>query len=171
MTKAPSFFLTAIGAARVVGGPPGPAKPLLLIFHGHAGSETAVKINMAVRDHYPAVEELMTASVVDLHHIPRYMRAAVELTLSAAYRQSAKEVPENLDPTEYVVLVPDWDGKVTSAFGMEQRVNDIGLVLITTPWTIFDTYTGADPLVAAVKMIDAATNQHSDRSVPSAPPR
>jgi hypothetical protein len=171
MTKAPSFFLTAIGAARVIGGPPGPSMPLLLIFHGHTGSETAVEINKAVREHYPSVEKLLTASVVDLHHIPRYMRAAVELTLSAAYRQSAKQVPENLDPTEYVILVPDWDGNVTSAFGMEQRINDIGLALITTPWTTFDTYTGSDPLVAAVKMVDAATNQRSDHTVPSTTPQ
>lgn len=170
MTKAPSFFLTAIGAARVVGGPPGPSKPLLLVFHGHAGSGTAVKINVALREHYPSVEQLLTASVVDLRHIPRYMRAAVELTLSAAYRQSAKEVPEHLDPTEYVVLVPDWDGKVTSAYGMDQRVNDVGLVLITSPWTIFDSYTGSDPLIAAVRMVDAATNQLSDHTITSSTP-
>src|SRR5687768_16424081 len=91
--KAPSFFLTAIGASRVVGGPPGPATPLLLIFHGHAGAETALNINTTVREKFPSTEQLLIASVVDLRHIPRYMRSAVELTLASAYRQAARSVP------------------------------------------------------------------------------
>ena len=164
MTKAPSFFLTTVGTARMVGGPPGPAIPLLLIFHGYKGSETAININIAIRDQYPSVEQLQISSVVDLHHIPRYMRAAVELTLAAAYRQSANRVPQNLDPTEYVVMVPDWEGKVTAAFGMQERVNDIGLALITSPWTIFDTYNGPEPFVAVEKMLNAAINEQSASS-------
>jgi hypothetical protein len=45
MIKAPTFFLTAVGAARIIGGPPAPAVPLLLIFHGHLGADIASRIN------------------------------------------------------------------------------------------------------------------------------
>jgi hypothetical protein len=162
MNKAPSFFLTAIGAARVVGGPPGPPTPLLLIFHGHAGAEIAFSINAVVRESYPDIEQLQIVSVVDLRHIPRYMRAAVELTLAAAYRQAAKRIPDNLDPTEYVVIVPDWEGKVTSAYGMEDRMNDIGLVLVAKEWQIADRYSGPDPSAAALKMLAAVNNETAD---------
>lgn len=165
MVKAPSFFLTAIGAARVVGGPPGPSTPLLLIFHAHAGSEFAFNINAVVRQSYPTIEELQIASVVDLRHIPRYMRAAVELTLSAAYRQAAKRIPEDRDPTEYVVIVPDWEGKVTTSFGMQERVKDIGLVLIAKQWQIVDSYSGSDPIENAVKMVSSYYNAASDPTV------
>ena len=170
MKKAPSFFLTAVGAARVIGGPPGPGTPLLLVFHGHAGSETAFNINATVRDHYPKSEQLLIASVVDLHHIPRYMRSAVELTLSAAYRQSANRIPQELDPTEYVIILPDWEGQVTEAFNMTERINDIGLVLLTNPWQIFDSYNGPDPLTNALNMVTAASNEASDMTIGSTAP-
>ena len=165
MQKAPSFFLTAIGATRVVGGPPGPPSPLLLIFHGHAGEETAFAINAAVRQVYPAIEQLQIVSVIDLHHIQRSQRAAVELTLSASYRQAAKFIPEELDPTQYVVIVPDREGTVTRAYGMDERVNDVGLVLVSSQWQIFDSYLGLDPTIAALKMVAAAGNETPDSTL------
>ena len=158
MTRAPVFFLTAVGAARVVGGPPAPAAPLLLIFHSHLGADTAFDMNAALRQHYPNIEQLLIASVVDLHHIPRFMRAAVELSLAAAYRNAAQQLPEHLDPTEYVLIAPDWTGKVTSAFAMGQRANDVGFVLVTKQWTIFDSYTGTDPVVAVQEVVLAGMN-------------
>ena len=112
-----------------------------------------------VRESYPSIEQLQIVSVVDLHHIPRYMRAAVELTLAAAYRQAAKRIPDHLDPTEYVVIAPDWEGKVTSAYGMEERTNDIGLVLVANEWQIVDSYNGPDPSAAALKMLAAVKNE------------
>jgi hypothetical protein len=159
MKKAPSFFLTAIGAARVVGGPPGPICPLLLIFHAHVGADTAFNINATVRQPYPEIERLQVASIVDLRHVPRFMRAAVQLTLSAAYRNAAKRIPTHLNPTEYVIIAPDWEGKVTNAFGMEERTDDVGLALVTNGWQLFDTYNGPDPSAAALQMLAAASNQ------------
>lgn len=161
MNKAPSFFLTAVGAARVIGGPPGPMTPLLLVFHGHAGAEAAFSINAIVRASFPDIAQVQIASIVDLRHIPRYMRSAVELTLSAAYRNAAKRIPQDRDPTEYVMIAADWEGKVTNAFGMEERTNDIGLVLITPPWQIFDVYNGSEPYANVVAMVASASNDLS----------
>jgi hypothetical protein len=156
MQKAASFFLTAVGAARIVGGPPGPAAPLLLVFHGYIGADNAVQINAALRERYPSVEQLQIASIVDLHHIPRFMRTAVELTLAAAYRQSAAKIPDYRDPKDYVIILPDWEGKVTSAYDMSERVNDIGLALITPGWQLFDRYLGPDPSKSALAMVERA---------------
>jgi hypothetical protein len=158
MTRAPAFYLTAVGAARVVGGPPAPTVPLLLVFHSHLGADTAFNINAALREYYPSPDQLLIASVVDLHHIPRFMRSPVELALAAAYHHAAKQLPAQLDPTEYVLITPDWTGKVTSAYAMAQRANDIGFVLITKQWMIFDSYTGADPIAAAHEVVLAAMN-------------
>jgi hypothetical protein len=156
MQKASSFFLTAVGAARIVGGPPGPAVPLLLIFHGYVGADSAVQINATLRGRYPSVEELQIASIVDLQHIPRFMRAAVELTLAAAYRQSAAKIPDHRDPKDYVIILPDWEGKVTVGYGMSTRVNDIGLALITPGWKLFDRYLGPEPNTAALALVERA---------------
>jgi hypothetical protein len=89
----------------------------------------------------------------------------VELTLSAAYRQAAQRIPQQLDPTEYVVILPDWEGEVIAAFGMQERVNDIGVVLVTDRWTLFDSYTGPDPLAAVMRMVADAINGASDPAI------
>lgn len=104
--KAPTFFLTAVGAARVVGGPPAPAASLLPIFHGHLGADIASKINEAIRNQHIGIDHLLIASIVDLHHIPRFMRSAVGLTLSAAYHLAASRLPAPFNPTEYVLIAP-----------------------------------------------------------------
>jgi hypothetical protein len=163
MKPAPPFYLTAIGAARIVGGPPGPPTPLLLIFHDHAGAETAFSINATLRAHFPAIEQLQIASVVGLHHVPRYMRTSVEQTVNAAYRQAAATIPPSLDPTDYVLIVPDWEGKVFAAYGMDECREHVGVALIVKPWRIFDTYQGEDPLNAVLQMVIAALGNDHDK--------
>lgn len=153
MQKAPSFFLTAIGAARIVGGPPGPQSPLLLIFHGHAGAETAFHINADLRALYPSIEELQIASIIDLRTVPRFMRSAVQETIMAAFHNVSTKIPHDVDPREYVVLAPDWEGKVTSAFAMDGAVYDVGIAIVTAPWLLYTTYQGADVRSKAVSMV------------------
>lgn len=156
MQKAPSFFLTAIGAARVIGGPPGRITPLCLLFHGGAGAETAFQINASLRAIYPRVEQLQIASVVNLKHTPSYMRSAYEFDLSLIYQKTAQEIPLFCSPNDYVLILPDWEGKVTQAFAMDNRAYDIGLAVIVPPWQLFGTYIGAEPQKAAIDMVGAA---------------
>ncbi len=165
MKSAPPFYLTAIGASRIVGGPPGPASPLLLLFHDHSGADTAFNINASLREHFPAIEQLQIASVVGLHHVPRFMRAAVELTLNTAYRHAAAAIPPARNPSEYVLIVPDWEGKVSMAYDMSNCQADVGLVLIVRPWQIIDTYRGDDPCSAALQMVMAANGRLQDSSI------
>ena len=164
MKLAPPFYLTAIGAARIVGGPPGPSTPLLLIFHDHTGAHTAFKINETLRAHFPDIEQLQIASVVGLHHVPRYMRATAEQTVNAAYHQVSASLPAGLDPSEYVLIVPDWEGKVTVAYGMDDCQSQVGVVLIVKPWRIFDTYRGDDATSAALRMVYATLDCGADTS-------
>ena len=163
--KAPSFFLTAVGAARIVGGPPGPATPLLLIFHEYSGAETVFNMNAALRAEYPTIEQLQIASVVCLQQIPRYMRSTVEQMLLAAYHQAASAIPATHDPTEYVLIVPDWDAKASIAFGMDDCGDHIGVALVVDGWQLFETYRGPEPLSAAFRMLYAAFNLRNDIAV------
>lgn len=157
MKKAPTFFLTAIGAARVIGGPPGRIAPLLLIFHEGAGAETAIQINGTLRAIYPHIEQLQIASVVNLKHVPHYMRSAQEFNLSIIYQNVAKGIPPFCSPSDYVLILPDWEGKVTHAFGMEKPSYNLGFAVITSPWQLFGTYIGLEPQAAAIEMLAAAT--------------
>lgn len=153
MQKAPSFFLTAIGASRIVGGPPGPHSPLLLIFHNHSGAETAFHINADLRALYPSIEELQIASIIDLRNVPRFMRSAVQETIMAAFHNVSTQIPRDVDPREYVVLAPDWEGKVTRAFAMDGGAYDVGIAIITAPWLLYTTYQGADMRSKAVSLV------------------
>jgi hypothetical protein len=153
MQKAPSFFLTAIGASRIVGGPPGPDSPLLLIFHGNAGAETAFHINADLRAIYPSIDQLQIASIIDLRNIPRFMRSAVQQTIMAAFQTIARQIPRDVDPREYVVLAPDWEGKVTHAFAMDGNTQDVGIAIITAPWIVRATYQGKDVRSKAIALV------------------
>ena len=169
MKKAPPFFLTAVGAARVVGGPPGPASPLLLIFHDNSGAETAYNINVALRKQYPLIHQLQIVSVICLRQIPQFMRPTVDQAMLAAYHKTAESMQDERDPSEYVIIVPDWEAKVASSFGMGDCHDQIGLALITPPWQISDVYQGPDPIDAALRMLNAASNPGTDGEVkPSA---
>lgn len=171
MKSAPSFYLTAIGASRIVGGPPGPATPLLLIFHDHAGAQTAFEINHLLRTEFPDIERLQIASVVGLHRVPRFMRSTVEQTLHAAYQDAAAAIPPTHSPTEYVLIVPDWEGKVSNAFGMDDTPGQVSIALVVPPWKTFGTYSGEEPEMAALHMVRDAINVPEDTTnATDAPP-
>lgn len=44
--------------------------------------------------------------------------------LRQAYEKTAAELPPGVDPEEYVMILPDWGGRITRSFGLR----DTGLV-------------------------------------------
>jgi hypothetical protein len=89
------------------------------------------------------------------------MRPAVRLTLNAAYCQAASQLPESFSPSEYLLIAPDWTGKVTQNFGMKQQINDVGVALVTRSWTIFNSYIGPNPIMAVQEMVSMAIHATS----------
>jgi hypothetical protein len=51
----------------------------------------------------------LVASAVGLSIVPPFSRVAVEPLLSDAYDQAAAELPSEVDPADYVPILPDRD--------------------------------------------------------------
>lgn len=141
--KMPSITLTSIGSGRKVkldkiG------TPAVLIFHGRNTSEAARTVNGPVRDRYPDASRLLVASVADLHSVPRLLRGVVEAFISDAYEEASQELPEGWKSYDYLLILPDWDGKVTRAVGLDHTDRTAGVVVLDSQGNITGVYQGRD---------------------------
>ncbi len=152
--KAPAFTLTSIGSGRKVSlnkiG-----VPALLIFHGRQTSEAARTVNGPVRDRYPDPSNLLVASVADLHSVPRLLRGVVEAFISDAYEEASQELPEGWTARDYLLILPDWDGKVTRAFGLSHTDRIAGVAVVDSQGDIVGVYQGRDLVVQAQSLLES----------------
>lgn len=107
----PDLNLTAAGSGREVNLAQ-IGVPTILIFHGQDTADAALEINKAVRKQFPTAGEVFVASVIDLRSFPSMFRSMVTPALEKAYFNAAGKVPDEADPADLVVLLPDWDGSV-----------------------------------------------------------
>ncbi len=113
----PEITLEAVGSGRKVN-LGALSTSAVLVFHGTSNASEASKINAEIRAAYPLASEVFVANVVDLHGIPKLFRSFAGREMRKAYDKAAAALPAGLSPEEYVVILPDWDGKATKAFGL-----------------------------------------------------
>ncbi|MEM6431325.1 MAG: hypothetical protein AAF708_18960 [Deinococcota bacterium] len=128
-----------------------PDKLTILIFHGETTADAASAINFQVRQAFPASSSLLIASVIDLAFVPSMFRDTARSAMQDAfYKETETYLPDGYDPTEYIVIFPDWDGDVTSAFGFADVDTSIGIVVMGQRGRVLLTYQGDDPAEAAI---------------------
>jgi hypothetical protein len=127
-SRLPDVTLTAAGSGREV-------KlreigvPVILIFHGQDTGDAALEVNKTVRKLHPGADEVFLASVIDLRSFPSMFHSMVRPALEKAYFNAAGKVPEGADPTDLVVLLPDWDGAVHDSLGIEGSTEKAAVVV------------------------------------------
>ncbi len=115
----PEITLEAVGSGRKVN--LGELRtPAVLIFHGPSNASEASRINAEIRTTYPRASEVLVANVVDLDGVPKLFRSFAGREMKKAYEKAAAALPAGASPEEYVVVLPDWDGKATKAFGLAE---------------------------------------------------
>lgn len=114
---APATRLLSIGFGREIELRERGGVPLVLVFHLQGTASAAESMNRAVRGRYTS-GEVTVASVVDLSLVPTLYWGTVWIVLRQAYEKTAAELPPSVDPEEYVMLLPDWDGRSTRSFGL-----------------------------------------------------
>jgi hypothetical protein len=101
-------------------------RPVVIVFSARDSSDQARSISSTIRDRYGA-DELPILTVLDLHSLPRLVRPVARGQLNKGYEEAvrlatetaqAKGRPMPADPAQHVVMLPDWDGKVTTSFGL-----------------------------------------------------
>jgi prolycopene isomerase len=128
----------------------------VLIFHSQNTAPDAVAVNVAIRHSYPTATSVIVASVVDLHSLSRVFRRFAESAMRKSYEDAAAKLPEDRDPEQYVVILPDWDGAVTQTIGFTDVDQQVGIALIDGTGHIIDRHQGGDPASTAVTMLETA---------------
>ena len=135
--QAPDFKLTHI-KGRPVALQDFRGRKLVAVFASKDTAEQARKITRALRARFDH-DDLSTVSILDMHSMPKLMQPVVKGLLNKAYGEAVEQLgtefrakgqtpPE--DPSQFVVMLPDWDGKVTAAFGITDVKKKAVAVLI-----------------------------------------
>jgi hypothetical protein len=151
---APDFALAATMPGREVR--PGSERPLGLVFHAQNASFAVDRLNREVRQRYPSPGELTVASVVDLSLVPPFFRRSARMSLEMPYRQAAASLPREADPADYVVILADWTGRVTRAYGASGAYLVPDLLAAAGNGTVLGRHSGANLAAASLELLQTA---------------
>ena len=126
-------------------------RPVVLIFAGKDSGSQARDIVVALRNRY-APDQLPAVSVLDMHGIPRLVQGIAKGQIQKGYNDAVKEAQADTqakgwampaDPAQLVVMLMDWDGKVTASYGLSGVDKQATAVLIDENGAIQGYGTGA----------------------------
>ena len=144
--------LTAAGSERKFDLHALPA-PALLIFHGDNNTDTVAEANVVIRADFPGADQLLIASVIDLHHIPRMFRPMAVRAMKKAYERSGELIPAELDAEAYVILLPDWDGSLAKFVGFEGVGEVPGIAVVDRAGRLHGAFQGDGAIEQALATV------------------
>lgn len=154
-SRAPDFDLLAAGSGRRVRLRDLAGRKVVLIFHLQGTAPTARGINRAVRERFPDPEDVLVASVIDLSIVPTVYWMTVGLVLGSAYDQAARELPPDVDPADYLVILPDWGGRVSRDYGARNTGRAAAVVVVDEDSSATLSYQGERPIEAVLGALES----------------
>jgi hypothetical protein len=151
---APDFDLLAAGSGRRVRLRELAGRKVVLVFHLQGTAPTARGINRAVRERFPDPEEVFIASVIDLSIVPPLYWMTVGLVLGSAYEQAARELSPEVAPADYLVILPDWNGRVSRDYGVRNTGRAAAIVVVDKDANITVSYQGERPIEAVLEALE-----------------
>lgn len=127
--------------------------PTLLVFMGYQTASRIEGVVSTVRRVFPDPARLLIVNVIDLQNVPRLMQGAAKKIIKTAYEQGAAKIPDGYEPETQLVLLTDWRGKVTRAYGVSDANRALALVLVDGSGQIAERYQGADAEARALDMV------------------
>jgi hypothetical protein len=151
---APTFELTALGSHRTIGLAQCAGTALLLVFHDQNSVAAVQTMQEAVRARYPDAARLLVPSVVNMSSVPVFLRTTAERVMQNVYAKAADAMPPGLDVADYVVILLDWDGKVSQRYHARKTGAAPLLTLIDGAGIVRGVHQGPDPAAAALAMLE-----------------
>lgn len=151
--RVPKITLMAIGSGRKIDLHQ-TGNLTLLVCHGQESADVATRVHTAVREKYPHASVLMTASLVYLKIVPRMIRGIVETAIRKAYQEAVTRLDADQPPEEYIVILPDWDGSVTTSLGLRNPSSTAGVAILDGDGYLLDTYQGVDLPSTALSLLE-----------------
>ena len=151
---APPFTLTALGSNRTISLDGCRGTPLLLVFHDQNSVDVVQAMQEAVRARYPEAARLLVPSVVNMSAVPVFLRAVAEQVMRGAYTKAADVMPPGLDVADYVIILLDWDGKVSKRYNARKISSAPLVTLIDAEGIVRGIHQGGDLTGAALTMLE-----------------
>lgn len=129
-------------------------RKVVLIFHLQGTAPTARELNRAIRERFPDPEEVLVASVIDLSIVPPFYWLTVGVVLGDAYEQAARGLPPDVDPVDYLVILPDWGGRVSRDYGVRNTGRAAAIVVVDENSEVLGSYQGERPVEAVLEMLE-----------------
>jgi hypothetical protein len=155
-TPAPDFEITAFYTKRRFSLKACAGTPVLLAFVGYNTRDQVQALSLAVRERYPGIEQVITANLVDLSYIPSLARRMAENRIVSALKEGIKQIPKEFPPYDYLILLPDWSGKVSRAYRVKDVSQQPALVMVDQDGLILGSYQGESPTQAALDLVAKA---------------
>ena len=155
---APNASLTAVGSRRTLQ-LDAPGVPLLLICFAQETQAGIEAIEEVVRERWPQASDLLVAHVVDLREVPSLFRSVAERLLAAEHSKASDALQAGLLAYDYVVILPDWQGTVAPALGLDDPAARHGWAVLAGGGEVIDRSSGpleAERLLGAVARAVAA---------------
>jgi hypothetical protein len=152
-SPAPDFTLVAVATKRQFRLSSFRGRPVLLIFADANTARQSREVVVGLRQRYPEFARLVIAVVVDLRIVPGLLRGMAVGIMETAYRGAAAEVPSGHDPAEHLILLQDWDGKVSGRYLSGELNRHVQLALVDRDGLLAATYAGDDPATAALQLV------------------
>ena len=71
-----------------------------------------------------------------------------------AYEEASQELPEGWKPYDYLLILPDWDGKITRAVGFNNTDRTAGVVVLDSQGNIAGVYQGKDLVGQSLALLE-----------------
>ena len=121
----PPFSASATVTGRTVAPALFAGKKGLLVVHGARNGEVGKDLSKKLRAKHPDFKAVPYASIVDLRAFSGLWRKVAEAQLKQTYEKLATRAKEaGADPADAVIIVPDWEGAIAQALGVESPDKD-----------------------------------------------
>lgn len=150
----PDFEIEAVVSGRVINPREADWRALVLLFFNQKSSGAVANVQDTVRPVYPSAADVAIASVIDLSGVPRMFRGMAKKALAQGYEEASHQIPDDWDPVQYVVLLPDWKGEVAKAYGIDDLDEFAAVVVIDAEGKVVGSYRGEEPGQAAVELLN-----------------
>jgi hypothetical protein len=109
-----------------------------------------------VRRRYPLASDLLVANLADLRGVPGLFHGMVLREMEKGYQDIAARLPADLDPADYVLIIPDWKGKATRTVGLPSPLRHPALAVVDRGGMLLGIHQGNDLADAAIQILQQA---------------
>jgi hypothetical protein len=111
-------------------------RPVVLIFHSRDNRDAARAVVQSIRNVYDHASLVATVNVVDLSMFPKLLRPMVNSDLNKAFDAEVANLRGDRDPESHVVILADYDGSLTRAWGVADAATIVSAVVLDGEWRV-----------------------------------